>query len=150
MMRQLAAAVWICLVMAGSAYASMTFGLNRLFEHSPKTATETIDTVRAKAISVPIINKDQILGYVLAGFVARIDATKAKKASVKVEDFLIDEAFRAIYETEGMNFQDMKKQYIERLTTTIATRINKRFGDDVVKDVLVQEFTFVSKKDARQ
>lgn len=150
MMRQLVAAVWICLVVAGSAYASMTFGLHRLFEHSPKTATETIDTVRAKAISVPIINKDQVLGYVLAGFVARIDSTKAKKASVKVEDFLIDEAFRAIYETEGMNFQDMKKQYIERLTTTIATRINKRFGDDVVKDVLIQEFTFVSKKDARQ
>ena len=49
-----------------------------------------------------------------------------------------------------MNFQDMKKQYIERLTTTIATRINKRIGDEVVKDVLVQEFTYVSKKDARQ
>jgi hypothetical protein len=150
MIRTLAISVWICLVVVGSAYASMTLGLNRYLDSSHKAAPEVIESVRAKAISVPILSKDQVLGYVIAGFIARINGTKAKKHSVKIEDYLIDEGFRAVYETEGMNFQDMRKQYIERLTTTIAARINKRVGDEIVKEVLVQEFTFVARKDARQ
>lgn len=149
MIRQVLAALWICAVVSGSAFASMKFGLHHLFDGSAKPVADTIDNVRARAISVPIMTKDQVMGYVLAGFVARVNTAKAKKHHVRIEDFLIDEGFRAVYETEGMNFQDMKKQYIERLTTTIATRINKRIGDDVVKEVLVQEFTYVSRKDAR-
>lgn len=150
MIRLLAISIWICIVVAGSAFASMTFGLHRVLDGSTSTAPEVIDSVRAKAISVPILSKDQVLGYVVAGFIARVNMTKAKKHSVRVEDYLIDEGFRAIYETENMNFQELRKQYIERVTTTIAARINKRIGDDVVREVLVQEFTFVGRKDARQ
>jgi hypothetical protein len=150
MMRMLLLGLWACAVMAGASYAAISMGLLQPGKEKSSHEDGKLETIKSRVISVPIINDGDIQGYVLAKFSVIAVSSRLKALPIKVDEFVTDEAFRAIYNSSRHDFRNMQKMDLTALSSEIIERVNKRIGPGVLKDLLIQEFSFISKKDARQ
>ena len=100
-------------------------------------------------ISVPVIRSGAIQGYVMAQFSFTADAKTLKRLSVKADTVVLDEAFKAIYGEEALDFRQMKQLNLPDLAKRIVEGSNQRFGARIVEDAFVQEFSYVTKDGIR-
>jgi hypothetical protein len=97
-------------------------------------------------INVPMIANGIVEGYIVAQFIYLADAKNLEALSIPPDDFITDEAFRLLYSGE-VDFAHLEKYNLQGLTKTLAQKINLRLGKEIIKDVLVEEFTYVPKRD---
>jgi hypothetical protein len=148
MIRLLITGIWICTVMAGAIYAGAAWkaGTPLVASNQP---LEGLEHKKTRPISVPMIADGALQGYIMAQFVYTIDAKTAKKLAVPPDVFLLDEAFRAIYGDEKLDFRRLERFDLTTLTRSLHERVNGRLNADMIKDVLVQEFNYVSLADVQ-
>jgi hypothetical protein len=148
MIKLLATGIWVSMVTLGA-----TFGVLEWQKHAAATkgpeGDKKLEEVRTKAINVPIIGNGIIQGYMVAQFVFTVDTAALHKVPVNPEVYLLDEAFKTIYAGEQVNFQNMKKQDLPLLAKKLGENVNKRLGVDMVQDVLIDQLSYIPKKDVR-
>jgi hypothetical protein len=153
MIKTIVAGVWACAVTLGASYAAVSWQVSSSPAAAPEPEPERLygglETVRTRMISVPIIRSGALQGYAVAQFTFTIDAKTLKRLSVKPELVLLDEAFRAIYSDEAVDFRQMRKQDLPNLAKRIVEGANKRYGTNVVDDAFLQEFNYISKDGVR-
>lgn len=148
MIRFLLVGIWASIVSLGAAFGMLQW--NKASDPSQAADTEKkIEEYRTKAINVPIIGAGTIQGYMVAQFVFTVDANELKKVQVNPEVYVLDEAFKTIYAGEQVNFQNMKKQDLPVLAKKLGENVNKRLGLPVVQDVLIDQLSYIPKKDMR-
>ena len=62
---------------------------------------------------------------------------------------MLDEAFRAIYETASVDFANLQRHDMGALAKTVVARVNERLGADLVQDLLVEELSYLPGHEAR-
>ncbi len=72
-----------------------------------------------------------------------------KKLSVKADTVVLDEAFKAIYSEDTLDFRKLAQQDLPGLAKRIVEGSNKRFGASIIEDIFVQEFNYVTKDGIR-
>jgi hypothetical protein len=142
--------LWLCGVTLGAAYGVMTWKAKSGDEagHGAKAPT-ALQQVQTKVLNVPIIKDGALQGYVLAQFVFTVETEKLKELSTKPDVVVVDEAFKLIYTGEAVDFRTLRKNDIIALSKLIQTNVNKRLGETVVHEVLVQEFNYLPKDQLR-
>ena len=85
----------------------------------------------------------------MAQFVFTVDSKTMKHLSVKPDVFLLDEAFKAIYGGDSVDFRQFKKRDLQGLSKQIGDNVNKRLGVRLIEDVLVQELNYIAKDQVR-
>jgi hypothetical protein len=148
MIKLLATGIWVSMLTLGA-----TFGMLQ-WQKQAETGKagegdKKIQEMRTKAINVPIIGNGQIQGYMVAQFVFTVDANVLKDVPISPEVYLLDEAFKTIYAGEQVNFQNMKKQDLPVLAKKLGENVNKRLGVDMVQDVLIDQLSYIPKKEVR-
>ncbi len=141
--------LWAALSALGSFYGVMVWKAGEEAGVQPKELFAALEQVKTDIISVPMISKGEVQGYVLARFVYLADGERLKKLSVKPDVILMDEAFRLIYESPVSDFQRIEKYDLAKLTKRLKERANKRLGKDLVKDVLVDSINYVARSEIR-
>lgn len=148
MIKVLATGIWVCVVTLATVFGVLEWqknsGTGQVAESEKK-----LEELRTKAINVPIIGAGTIQGYMVAQFVFTVDANALKKVPVNPEVYVLDEAFKTIYAGEQVNFQNMKKQDLPLLAKKLGENVNKRLGVDMVQDVLIDQLSYIPKKDVR-
>ncbi|HET7410951.1 MAG TPA: hypothetical protein VFJ13_12205, partial [Paracoccaceae bacterium] len=121
MKKLLLGGIWVCAVTIASVYiASLSAGgASATSEEAP---LQGIDYVKTRQINVPRISDGRIQGYVVARFVFTIDAETKRNLPVPPEVFIVDEAFRAIYGDETIDFANLEKTDLAELTRRITGR----------------------------
>lgn len=150
MIKLLLAGLWACIVTLAASYAAVTWqaGHARL-EAEPEKLYGGLETVRTRMISVPVIRSGAIQGYVLAQFSFTGDAKTMKRLSLKADVVVLDEAFKAIYSDDVLDFRQMKQQDLAGIAKRIVEGSNQRFGTRIVEDAFIQEFSYVNKDGIR-
>jgi hypothetical protein len=134
--------IWVCAVTSASVYfASWNAGSSSA--PAEEAILQGIDYVKTRQITVPRIAEGKIQGYVVARFVFTVDAQALHQLAVPPEVFVVDEAFRAIYGDDKLNFDDLQKLELAELTDTITASVNERVQSDLVKETLVEQFDYV-------
>jgi hypothetical protein len=146
MIRVVVCSIWICVVTAASIYIGGTLKLGQAETLEGGKRYEDLQQKKTAPISVPMIVNGAIEGYIVAQFSYLVDEKYAKQLSVPPEAFIADEAFRRLY-SEQMDFNHLEKYDMAALTRDLIRRVNERFGAELVKDVLVEEFNYVPKRD---
>jgi hypothetical protein len=151
MIKSIAVGLWVCIVTVLSTYAVVTW---QTAHSAPKEASSQklfggLEAVRTRMISVPVIDDGTVRGYVTAQFIFTVDAKLNKRLSVKPDLYLLDEAFRTIYEGRSLDPRHFKKQDLSVLAKEIAQNVNKRLGLALVDDVLIQELAYTTKDGIR-
>lgn len=136
-------AIWVCVVMASSVYATVMFGSAKPEDKATEEFFGGLDYVKSDIMSVPIISEGKIGGYVVAQFVFTIDGTIMRKLSVPPNVFIVDEAFRALFTGEVVDFKNMKKYDLDGLKKNIVKNVNMRFKADLIQDVLIERLNFI-------
>lgn len=146
MIRLIASCAWICAAALTSTYVAATFRTNVDPAAEKLRRTEGLENKKTQPISVPMIADGAIAGYVVAQFVYLIDPQALKQLSVPPDVFITDEAFRMLY-VDKVDFNHLAKYDVSALTKQLVTKVNQRLGGDIVKDVLVEQFSYVPKDD---
>ena len=150
MIRLLAVGVWACLVATVSSYAAGYWIARHGKVVGSDETFQGLEYKKTRSINVPVIANGSVQGWVVAQFVYTIDAKVAKALSVPPDAFVLDEAFRALYAEEKLDFRKLNKVDLGRVTKDLVARVDARMGGDIVKDILVQDFNYVSKDDIRR
>jgi hypothetical protein len=98
---------------------------------------------------VPIIVAGAVEGYVVAQFVYTADASLLNRLTVPPEPFMLDQAFRTIFSDERIDLAHLERFDLASLTGSLRTAVNARFGTEVVQDILVEQFTYITKDEVR-
>jgi hypothetical protein len=146
MMRLIASCVWIIVVTSASGYVSSTWRSWGAESGTPGRKSGNLERIKTMPINVPMIANGDVEGYIVAQFVYLADTRKLRELSISPDDFITDEAFRTLYSSE-VDFNHLQKYDLERLTKILVQKINQRMGMKIIKDVLVEEFTYVSKRE---
>ena len=141
---------WLCAVTLGATYGALSW--------KAKSGTETVQTPsgpvvleqkQTKVLNIPVIKDGALQGYVLAQFVFTVETEKLKELSTQPDIVVVDEAFKLIYTGEAIDFRTMRKNDIKALSKLILNNVNKRLGEAIVHEVLVQEFNYLPKDQLR-
>lgn len=103
--------------------------------------------LRTRNISVPVLDGGVVLGYVVARFEFSADSEVLKMTSVLPESLVADEAFKLIYSHDARVSRNTRKHDLEALTKSISDGVNKKVGERLVKDVLIETWSYLSKED---
>jgi hypothetical protein len=146
MLRLVISCLWVCAVTLGSAYAMVMIKTH----HAEAPAHAPVDKIgyeKTRPINVPMIANGSVQGYVVAQFSYTANAEDKKQVNVPIEAFLLDEAFKTLYGDEKLDFRHLEKYDMAGLTKSLVEKVNVRLNNPLLKDVLVEEFNYVSKED---
>ncbi len=135
-----------CLSTVGGVYGAVTWKSSMSAEPN-KSENHKLQMLKTPMVSVPILSDGEVLGYVVTRLQFTADADLLKESSVQPEAFVADEAFRLIYETAPKDLKVGRKNAIKELSENIASGTNERLGRNVVKDVMIDSWTYLSKQD---
>lgn len=146
MIRALLLAVITCLSTIGGLYGAMTWkatakAANTDGEHGK------LQMMKTRMVSVPLLSNSEVIGYVVTRLQFVADMDLVKLSTVQPEVFVADEAFREIYEKAPEDMKSGRKKLLNELAASVAAGANKRMGRDVVKDVMIDSWAFLSKQD---
>ncbi len=143
-MKAFVVGLWVLIVSLGTSYAVAFIAAPAKDGAAANKAALTVDKTRV--LNVPMIAGGAVRGFIVAQFAYTVDSAKAKSLPVSPEIFLLDEAFRTIYTDDRLDFLHLEKYDVGGLTTKLVAATNKRLGEEIVHDVLIQDFTFISKE----
>jgi hypothetical protein len=150
MIKPILLGLWLCGVTLGSAYGVIAWQKQqRTAAVAEATQASVLQQVQTKVINVPIISDGAVQGYVLAQFAFTIEANKLKELSTKPDLILVDEAFKLIYAGEAVDFRHLRRADVDALSKMLLTNVNKRLGQDLVHDVLVQQLNYLPRDQLR-
>lgn len=149
MLRQILLGLWVCAVSLGATYGGF------IYKTRPASAPETshdanINAQDLKTITVPIIQEGQIRGYISADFSVVVAQQDPHEKGPETESYVLDEAYRLIYADSTVEFQNIQKTDLTKITSDIKSRVNSRLGRDSIKDVLVRGFHYVPREEAQK
>lgn len=146
MIKIIAIGIWVCIASLGTSYAVASYVSN---EASAETVEPTyfvgLDYRKTEGITVPIIAKNAIQGYVIASFVYTVDGEIANKLAVPPDPFILDEAFRAVYTASTFDFEKPEQYDLAALTNAIRDSVNGRYKQEIVHEILIEQFDFLPK-----
>jgi len=150
MIRLFMTGAWVCLITLGAAYGISEWIASggKLIER--KEYLEGLEYEKTRVINVPIVSDGAVQGYISAQFVFTVDARTVRQLSVPPDPFVVDEAFRRIYAEERIDFRSVKKQELASLLKAIKQDVNARMQANIVQDIMIEEFNYISKDDLRK
>lgn len=149
MIRTIVIGLWICVVALGSLF----FAVRQNDGSSGEVKAEAggfggLDYVKTDVMSVPIISNGSVAGYVVTQLVYTIDSNIRKKITVPLEYFISDEIFRKFYGSYS-DTKEVEKVKFEDVRASVITDLNARFPEPVIKDLLVEQFNYISAEEIR-
>ena len=102
-----------------------------------------IETVMTGTMRVPIMSDAKTIGYAVLDLSIDFDSATLGAAADKFKEVAVDETFRTVYEAVGVDFKKAKKTDLTGLLKELGERLNRRLGENIVREVRVKEFMFV-------
>jgi hypothetical protein len=149
MIKVIVSAFWICVITLASSYVAASWKSRGAIAAMPEEALTGLNYTKTNPINIPILVDGAVKGYVVAQFVYTSDAAVQSKLPVPPDPFILDEAFRTIFADERIDFAHLERFDIASLTAKIKTDVNARFGGELIQDMLVEQFTFVTSEEVR-
>ena len=148
MIKSLFIAVWACIVMIGASYGLTNYMKSRANAPSPVETTAS-ETRKTKEINVPIIRDGGVKGYVVMQLSYIVDLAVAKKLPVEPDPFVVDEAFRYVFDDQQIDFAHLDKIELDKMIRAVTLRVNQRVKNDVITDMGVVECNFMLNAEAK-
>jgi flagellar basal body-associated protein FliL len=135
-----------CVSTVGGLYGAMTFKASAKAS-TGEASQDKLQMMKTRMVSVPLLTNGEVLGYIVTRLQFVVDTSAVRPGAVQPEVFVADEAFRQIYEKAPEDMKSGRKQVIRELAAEVASAANKRMGRDIVKDVMIDSWAYLSKQD---
>ena len=146
MIKALIAGIWAIALTLGAAYFGSTW---KGSEAHDENKAPPVELVKLKPITVPVVSTGGVEGYLLAVLGYNVEKGKLANPSVPLESILQDESFRTLYGVDAIKYKKPRKSDLAEISKMLVDIMNKRLGADAIKEVLIEELSFVPKESAR-
>jgi hypothetical protein len=133
-----------------SSYAATYWKSTQVKNASDELSSASLEYRKSKELTIPKIAEGQIQGYIILQLSYAVDNSVQKNSSAPPDSFLLDEAYQYVYNDDGLDFNNIKKYDLAKLKATVMKNVNARMGANVVKDVMIQEFNYLSHTDLKK
>ncbi len=146
MIKMLALALWVSAITAAASVGVTRWQASRAAAPTAEAAAaHAYDYRKTKVINVPVVGGGHLLGYVIVQFLYGIDAKATEKLNVSPDAFIMDYAFRTLYGDPNLDFRHLDRYDVTGLTTRLKDMLNTELGEGMVKEVLIQDFSYMPK-----
>ncbi|NMG40313.1 hypothetical protein GRZ55_13770 [Chelativorans sp. ZYF759] len=143
------AALWIIAVTTGTVlFAYQSAGTDPETEQQA-TYFGGLDYVQTEVISVPVLKNNEVHGYFLARLVYTAEAEKLHRMVMPPEAIIFDEVYSYLFGNELIDFSGKETFDLDAFRNGIKDSINRRVGEDLVREILVEQMDFLTKADIR-
>lgn len=149
MLKFVVAGIWICAATVGSIFFAFSAAAPAGPEEAPAPYFGGLDYVKTDIVSIPVVKQGGVQGYFLARMVYTVEKEKMAKLSVPAQPLIIDELYSYLYSSPEIDFTQVKTLDLAALKTGIRDAINKKLGDTLIHEVLVEQVDYLSKTDIR-
>ncbi|WP_029029986.1 hypothetical protein [Salinarimonas rosea] len=142
--RLVAAGLWLCATVFVSSHLVADWRAKRAAEAAGEPSYfRGVSYEKTRALSVPILREGRIAGYVVAQFVYTVDTEDLRRLRVPPESFILDETFQRLFADETIDFADLRAFDMRGFLAGLTQSVNARLGEEVVRELMVEEFNFV-------
>jgi hypothetical protein len=141
--------LWVCVVALGSSYFFVQMNNSSAANVPSEAEVEVIEFIKTDMVSVPVIREGKVQGYLVAQMSFAVNKAATAKLSFEPSPYLVDVAYRALYENSAIDFAQLQPQDLTLLAKKIAEGANAKLGGEVVKDVLMNEINYVPRDEVR-
>jgi hypothetical protein len=147
MLKLILTGVWVAIVTLGAVYFSIQMSMppDPNAEDAKKKAIQEL--VRGEVITFPVIADGRVEGYFLSRTSVIADKTKIGAITLPIPELLTDELFTALVGDKVIRIEDTRNFDLKAFRERIKTALNKRLGEDVVLDVIVEQIDYLGKTD---
>ena len=138
-----------CLIALGSVFATQGYR-NRQGARPATNGASALEARKTKEINVPKIADGAVKGYVVVSFTYVVDLALLAKSRVAPDAYVVEEAFRGIYDDDTIDFSRPKKFDFKSLNDAIRANVNARLKSEVIVDVILQALQFIPSSEPRQ
>jgi hypothetical protein len=136
------------------SYAMATVGISKfdLVQRmkKPQQAVATKSEIRkTRTINIPVFAERQAKGYVVVQFAFKIEGEEAKRVADTAEVYILDEAIGFLFKRSAESGVALERYDIQDLAPIILKNVQQRLNSTQVTELLVQEFSYVSRADVR-
>lgn len=149
MIKTLLIGLWVCIVALGSSYFFVQMN-NSSSAHAPsEEEVEVVEFIKTDMVSVPVIRGGKVQGYLVAQLSFAVNKAETAKLPFEPAPYLVDVAYRALYENLTIDFSRLQPQDLTLLARKISEGANAKLGGEFVKDVLMNEINYVPRDEVR-
>lgn len=151
MIKFVVAALWISIATTGAilfSFQSATAPGEDGADAEP-TAFKGLDYVQTGIISVPVFDKGRVHGYFLARLVFTAEGTRLAQLKLPVEALLADHIYSHLYDNPQIDFTSRDNLDVDGFRETIRTGVNQRLGEELIREVLVQQVDYLPKNETQ-
>lgn len=149
MIKFIVAAVWIIGVTIGSIFVSYSMSAR-----PPETAGDSpyngkLEFVKTDMLSVPVVQEGAVKGYFLSKLVYAADVEKLKKLALPIDTLLVDEVYTFLFSNPSIDFSRVEGVDLDAMRNGLKDSINRRVGDDLIYEVMVEQVDYLTKEQIR-
>jgi flagellar basal body-associated protein FliL len=149
MIKLLITGLWVCIVTLGAVYFSvqMSAAPAPVDEEAKKKALSEL--VRGEPITVPMISNGMVSGYFIGRISFMMDKEKIKGVKLPVTELMTDELFTLLIGNKMVDLSNTNAFDVAKFRSSIQTSMNKKLGEGMVAEVLIEQLDYMSKDDIR-
>lgn len=150
MIRPLLFAIWIAMLTLGASSGAAYGVKSGLLARWRASSAPAMETRKIRQIQAPVLSQGEIKGYVVAQFSFTAEAAALTRASTSPDAFLLDEALRFLYARSDGDLRDVMRVDLQKLAVDLRERVNARLETPVIKDIIVNELTYLTKDQVKK
>ncbi len=148
MVKLVFAGLWVCIITLGAVFFSVRMATAPVAAPEAEAKAPT-ELVRGESITVPMIASGGVKGYFLGRISFMVNKEKLKGANLPMTEVMTDELFTLLVGNKMVDLADTQSFDLAAFREAIKADINKRLGDGLVDEVLVEQLDYLSKEDVR-
>jgi hypothetical protein len=150
MIKFIGAAIWGVLVAIAAVVFSFGSGSDAPAPvEEPAALLGGLDYVKTDIVSVPVLRNKEISGYFLGRFVYTVEPEKLAKLSVPPQTLIVDEVYSYLFGNPQVDFSNVESLDLDTFRDGIRDALNKRIGEEVIHEVLIEQLDFLTKAEIR-
>ncbi|MFB9950196.1 hypothetical protein ACFFP0_15140 [Rhizobium puerariae] len=149
MVKLLLTGLWVCIVTLGAVYFSVQMSAAPAPVDEEAKKKELLELVRGESITIPVISDGAITGYFLSRVSFMMDKAKIKDVKLPMAELTTDELFTLLIGNRMVDLAKPGAFDLEKFRSSIRDGLNRKLGDGLVAEVLVEQLDYLSKEDIR-
>lgn len=149
MLKLLLTGVWVCAITLGAVYFSVQMAMPPAPVDEAELKKASLTLVRGESMTIPVINDGAIKGYFLSRISLQMDKEKMGATELPLKEMMTDELFTLLSGTSMVNIANVSTFDIEEYKKRIREGLNKKLGNEIVAEVLVEQLDYLTKDDIR-
>lgn len=149
MFKLVASGIWVVIVALIAVYFSVQMALAPKVDEAAAARKAAEETVRGELTSLPVIEGGAVKGYFLTRLSYVVDKVKLAAIHIPIDVMITDELYTTLVGDHLIDLAHRDNFDVAAFRTLVKDAINKRLGQEVVFDVLIEQIDYLSKDDLR-